>query len=122
MLSLILLLGGCGSHNPLLGHWTFERYKGGGDLGSVLGGFASDLSKGTVIDFTPKAMIITQNGQKDRTPIDHYRVEGNHVEVWLRVSATETRAEKYVVYDHGKKISHTVTTGMKEVFARKRHD
>ncbi|AOU98639.1 hypothetical protein BI364_12330 [Acidihalobacter yilgarnensis] len=114
-----LLLTGCSLNNPLLGRWTFERYSGGGDLGSVLGGLAAPFSKGMTLEFTSSAMIVTQDGQKSRTAVDHYDIKGNQVMVWLKTTPTVIRAETYTVSDNGKEISHELAGGgMSEVFAR----
>ncbi|OBS09981.1 hypothetical protein [Acidihalobacter prosperus] len=115
-----LLLGGCAAHNPLLGQWTFERYSGGGDLGSVLGGLAAPFSKGTTVEFTSSTMIVSQGDQKSRIAVDHYDIKGNRVTVWLKSTPSVIRAETYVVSDDGQSISHELAgSGMNEVFTRK---
>lgn len=115
----VLLLAGCAAHNPLLGSWTFERYTGGGDLGSVLGGFAATFSKGTTLQFTSDAMIVSQGGQKTSTPVDHYDIKGDKVVVWLRTTPTVIRAETYVVSKDGRRVSRELAgSGMSEVFTR----
>lgn len=115
----VLLLAGCSTYNPLLGSWNFERYEGGGDLGSVLGGFAATLSKGTTIEFTSSAMIVTQDNQKSTTQVDHYDIKGNKVTVWLKTSPSVIQAETYMISKDGQEMSSEIAgSGMKEVFSR----
>lgn len=115
----VLLLAGCAAHNPLLGRWVFERYAGGGDIGSVLGGFASTISKGTIVEFRSNAMIVSQGGQASSTPIDHYDIKGNKITVWTKTSPTLIQGQTYIVSADGREISSEIAgSGMREIFQR----
>lgn len=119
VLALGLALAGCGQSNPLLGSWAFRSYQGGGQLGSMLGGLASEFSRGTVVTFTRDAMIVVQAGTQTRTPVDHYEVHGRAVTVWLRTASDLMQGRTYRLSADGRTLSRELAgTGIREVFVR----
>jgi hypothetical protein len=115
----VLTLGACSKSNPLLGSWTFQAYQGGGQLGSVLGGLASQFSQGTVLAFTSDAMVVSQGGTQHKTAVDHYVVKGNTVTVWLRTASDLMEARTYKIAGDGQSMSRELGgSGIREVFVR----
>lgn len=115
----VMALGACSKSNPLLGSWTFQAYKGGGQLGSVLGGLASQFSQGTVVTFTQDAMVVSQGDTRHRTAVDHYEVKGDKVTVWLRTASDLMEGRTYVITGDGQGMSRELGgSGIREVFVR----
>lgn len=121
LLAGLLALAACGKSNPLLGGWAFQAYQGGGQLGSVLGGLAAQFTRGTVVQFTPQAMIVVQGGDRNQVDVDHYDVEGRVVTVWIKTAADHMEGQTYRIADDGRSMSRELgTTGIREVFVRAR--
>ncbi len=118
LLAGFLALGGCSKSNPLLGSWTFQAYKGGGQLGSVLGGLVSQFSQGTVVTFTQDAMIVAQGSTQHKTAVDHYEVKGDKVTVWLRTASDLMEGRTYLISGDGQSMSRELGGGVREVFVR----
>ncbi|MEJ2480364.1 MAG: hypothetical protein P8Y78_09345 [Acidihalobacter sp.] len=114
----VMALGACSKPNPLLGSWTFQAYKGGGQLGSVLGGLASQFNQGTVVTFKQDAMIVAQGGTQHKTAVDHYEVKGDKVTVWLRTASDLMEGRTYLISGDGQSMSRELGGGVREVFAR----
>lgn len=121
LLAAVMLLAACTQSNPLLGTWSFQAYRGGGQLGSFLGGLATQFTQGTTVKFTPNAMIVTEDGEQHEIAVDHYDVKGNTVTAWVKTAPDHMDGQTYRIAQDGQSMSREFAgTGIREVFVRAR--